>query len=197
MRWSMVETVMVSLVSPQIARKTFTRGQYCQRSSATFPQVRGQAPCTVNGYQLCVWTSTCRRCPRRPERLWPFRVWRGNRDGTTVQGARDDRRGGDDMRSAAASTVGAVALLLGGMAGPAQAGAPVDPVDHYSGEFAHEDKDCGLNLHFDVTFSGRYSAQPAPGSDEAFLGHDRYWFSETITLAGVEGSPSVTTAGSG
>ena len=48
-----------------------------------------------------------------------------------------------------------------------------------------------------MTFSGRYSAQPAPGSDEAFLAHDRYWFSETITLAGVEGSPSVTTAGSG
>jgi hypothetical protein len=100
------------------------------------------------------------------------------------------------MRLVAASTAGVV-LVLGGMAGPAQADAPVDPVEHYSGSFANDSTECGLDLHFEVTFGGRYSAQPAPGSDEAFLAHDRYSFSETITLAGVEDSPYVTTQVSG
>ena len=39
--------------------------------------------------------------------------------------------------------------------------------------------------------------RPAPGSDEAFLLHNRYQFSETITLASDPDGPYVTTKGSG
>jgi hypothetical protein len=70
----------------------------------------------------------------------------------------------------------------------------VDPLEHYSDSFGDDDTECGLDLHFEVTTSGRYSVQPAPRSDEAFLAHDVYSFSETITLAGVEDTPYVTTA---
>ncbi len=93
----------------------------------------------------------------------------------------------------AAAAAGVVGLLLGGMVGPAQAGAPVDPVDHYSGTDGFDITECGLLLHIEVTFSGRYSVQPAPGSDEAFLAHNNYSVSETITLAGVKDSPYVVT----
>ena len=100
------------------------------------------------------------------------------------------------IRTLAAAT-GVVGLLLGGTAGSAQAVAPVDPVEHYSGTDAYDTTDCGLSLHFSVTFGGTYSVHPAPGSDEAFLAHDNYSFSETITQTGVTGGPSVVTHANG
>ena len=64
-----------------------------------------------------------------------------------ASGARATNRWGITMRSVAASTAGVV-LVLGGMAGPAHADAPVDPVEHYSGSFANDSTECGLDLHF-------------------------------------------------
>ncbi len=41
---------------------------------------------------------------------------------------------------------------------------------------------CGLDVHLEQTFSGMFSIRPAPGSDEAFLGHDNYRFTNIFTL---------------
>ena len=95
------------------------------------------------------------------------------------------------------AAAGVVGLLLAGMAGSAQAVAPVQPVDHYSVTDSYDTTDCGLDLHFEVAFSGMSFIRPAPGSDEAFLLHNRYQFSETITLASDPDGPYVTTKGSG
>lgn len=95
------------------------------------------------------------------------------------------------------AAAGVAGLLLSGMAGSAQAVAPVEPVNHYSGSNAYDTTDCGLDLHVEVTFSGMSFVLPAPGSDEAFLGHNRYQFSETITLTSEPDGPYVTTQGSG
>lgn len=70
-------------------------------------------------------------------------------------------------------------------------------MDHDEGTDGFDLTECGLRLHVDVTFSGRFSIQPAPGSDEAFLAHDNYSFAETITLAGAEDGPRVHTSVNG
>ena len=93
----------------------------------------------------------------------------------------------------AAAAAGVVGLLVGGLAAPVQAGPPVAPVSHYAGTDAADITDCGLDLHVEVTFGGRFSIQPAPGSDEAFLAHNRYAFSEVITLAGQQDGPHLVT----
>ena len=100
------------------------------------------------------------------------------------------------IRSVTAA-LGTAALMTGGSAGVAQADAPVAPVDHYAGSDSYNVTDCGLRLHVEVTFSGMTFIRPAPGSEEAFLLHDRYHFAETITLVSDPDGPSVTTAGSG
>jgi hypothetical protein len=96
------------------------------------------------------------------------------------------------VRSASA-VLGVAAMLTSGMAGAAQAAAPVQPVASYSGTDSFDVTDCGQTLHFEVTFSGKDSIRPAPRSDEAFLLHDRYRFSERISLAANPDGPYVIT----
>ncbi|KQT93472.1 hypothetical protein ASG49_00110 [Marmoricola sp. Leaf446] len=86
---------------------------------------------------------------------------------------------------------------MGAAPGIASAAPPLDPVDHYSGTDSFDATDCGLALHFEVSYSGTSFVKPAPGSNEAFLLHDRYRFTETITLASDPDGPYVTTIGSG
>ncbi|WP_148076942.1 hypothetical protein [Nocardioides aurantiacus] len=88
-------------------------------------------------------------------------------------------------------------MLVGAAPGIAHAAPPVDPVDHYVGTDSFDTTDCGLNLHSEVSYSGMSFIKPAPGSQEAFLVHDRYRFTEEITLASDPDGPSVTTRGSG
>jgi len=96
-----------------------------------------------------------------------------------------------------AAAVSVAGLLVAGMAGPAQAGKPFEKVTAYSEHFAFDHNDCGLDLHVEADVSGKFSIHPAPRSDEAFLGHDRYQFTETITLVGDPDGAFVTTAAHG
>ena len=96
------------------------------------------------------------------------------------------------VRSVSAA-LGMATLMACSMTGTAQAAPPVEPVDHYSGTDSYDEAICGLPLHVEVTFSGMSFIRPAPGSDEAFLLHNRYVVSETITLASDPDGPSVTT----
>ena len=89
---------------------------------------------------------------------------------------------GMNIRGIAAG-LGAAGLLVAGVAGPAQAVQPVAKTTPYAQHFLSTTPDCGLDLHFESDVSGRSSIHPAPGSDEAFLFHDNYQFTETITLA--------------
>ncbi|WP_445257116.1 hypothetical protein [Nocardioides aurantiacus] len=70
-------------------------------------------------------------------------------------------------------------------------------MDHYSGTDSVDTRECGLDLHFEVSFSGTSFIRPAPGSDEAFLLRNRYQFTEKITLASNPDGPYVTTRVSG
>lgn len=99
------------------------------------------------------------------------------------------------IRSVAA-VVGVAGLLVMGMAGPAQA-APYAKTSPYANHFSFDTSDCGLELHYESDVSGRSSIHPVPGSTEAFLFHDNYQFSETITLVSDPDGPFVTTAANG
>ena len=96
-----------------------------------------------------------------------------------------------------AAGLGAAGLLVAGVAGPAQAVQPVAKMTPYAQHFSFDTTDCGLDLHFESDVSGRSSIHPAPGSDEAFLFHDNYQFTETITLASDPDGAFVTTQANG
>lgn len=96
-----------------------------------------------------------------------------------------------------AAVAAAAAMLFAVQAGPAAAVKPIQKTEHYSGHDGFDMTDCGLDLHVEVDFGGVASIRPAPGSTEAFLAHDNYWFAEKITLAGDEDGPFVTTQGNG
>jgi hypothetical protein len=96
-----------------------------------------------------------------------------------------------------AAGLGASGLLVAGVAGPAQAVQPVAKMAPYAQHFSFDTTDCGLNLHYESDVSGRSSIHPAPGSDEAFLFHDNYQFTETITLASDPDGAFVTTQANG
>ncbi len=96
-----------------------------------------------------------------------------------------------------AAALGAAGLLVAGVAGPAQAVKPVSKTTPYAQHFSFPTTDCGLDLHFESDISGRSSIHPAPGSDEAFLFHDNYQFTETITLASDPHGAFVTTQANG
>src|SRR4051812_19637988 len=93
--------------------------------------------------------------------------------------------------------LGAACLLVAGVAGPAQAVQPVAKMTPYAEHFSFDTSDCGLALHFESDVSGRSSIRPAPGSDEAFLFHDNYQFTETITLVSDPDGAFVTTHANG
>ena len=95
------------------------------------------------------------------------------------------------------AAVGAVGLLVMGVAGPAQAVKPVQKSAPYSGTDSYNDSDCGLALHVESAFSGRFSIHPAPGSTEAFFAHDQYQFTDRISLAADPDGAYVTARGNG
>jgi hypothetical protein len=96
-----------------------------------------------------------------------------------------------------AATVGAVGLLVMGVAGPAQAVKPVEKSAPYADMDSRDETNCGLAIHVASTFSGRFSVHPAPGSTEAFLAHDNYEFTDVVTLVGDPDGPFVTITGNG
>jgi hypothetical protein len=96
-----------------------------------------------------------------------------------------------------AAAVGAVGLLVGGMAGPAQAVKPFAKTAPYADTDSRDANRCGLALHIESTFSGKLSVHPAPGSTEAFLAHDNYQFTDVVTLVGNPDGPFVTLTGNG
>ena len=98
---------------------------------------------------------------------------------------------------AVAAAAGTAVLFVGAAPGTAHAAPPIDPVDHYSGTDGFDTTECGLDLHVEVSYSGMSFIKQAPGSQEAFLLHDRYRFTEKITLASNPDGPYVTTRGSG
>lgn len=97
---------------------------------------------------------------------------------------------------ALAAALSAAGLLVIGAAVPAQAAPPVVH-DHYSVDQSFDEEVCGLDVHFEGTYTGTFIVSPAVGSTEAFLAHDIYQFTETITLADDPEGPYVTTAGIG
>jgi hypothetical protein len=82
---------------------------------------------------------------------------------------------------ASAAVAGVVVLTLAGPPGTAQADRPIDR-EHYAGQDSGDFELCGLPVHSEATFHGKLSIRPAPGSDEAFLGHNNYWFTNVYTL---------------
>ena len=100
------------------------------------------------------------------------------------------------IRSVAAG-LGVAGLLVTGVAGPAHAGKPFEKSTPYLNEFEFDNEDCGLELHYESVVSGRSSIHPVPGSTEAFLFHDNYRFTETITLVSDPDGPYVTTSAHG
>ena len=80
-----------------------------------------------------------------------------------------------------AALAGLAGLLLTGAPGTAQAVKPIER-EHFEGSDSYDEQMCGLDVHIEATFSGMSSVRPAPGSDQAFLGHFNYQFTEIITL---------------
>src|SRR3954468_21462266 len=96
-----------------------------------------------------------------------------------------------------AGGLGAAWFLGAGGARTARAVQPVAKMTPYAEHFSFDTSDCGLALHFESDVSGRSSIRPAPGSDEAFLFHDNYQFTETITLVSDPDGAFVTTHANG
>jgi hypothetical protein len=93
------------------------------------------------------------------------------------------------MRKArsSAAVAGVIALVLAGRPGTAQADRPIireNTTGHASSDFEL----CGLAVHGEETFSGPFSIRPAPGSDEAFLVHDSYRYTNVFMLDGEDPS---------
>jgi hypothetical protein len=80
-----------------------------------------------------------------------------------------------------AAVAGLAGLLLTGAPGTAQAVKPIER-EHFEGSDSYDEKQCGLDVHVETTFSGVFSVRPVPGSDQAFFGHNNYQFTDIITL---------------
>jgi len=100
-----------------------------------------------------------------------------------LDGPEVPNRKANEMRIArpSAAVAGAVVLTLAGPPGTAQADRPIDR-EHFAGQDSSNFELCGLAVHSEATFEGTSSIQPAPGSDEAFLAHNNYWFTNVYTL---------------
>lgn len=100
-------------------------------------------------------------------------------------------------RALVLATGTALSLVMG--VGPAQAAKPLDH-GHWEGTDSFDVEDCGVVLHIDAAFDGVTTIRVVRGSDgQAFLAHDNYEFSETITLADDDPTTNeyVTTHGKG
>ncbi|MGH8893828.1 MAG: hypothetical protein ACRDWY_11075 [Actinomycetes bacterium] len=99
------------------------------------------------------------------------------------------------LRRALVAVAFAAVALLGVAPGPAQAGKPVEH-SHFEGTDSFDETVCGLDVHFEVAFSGVATIRPVRDSDgQAFFGHSTVGFTETITLADPTSNAFVTTRG--
>ncbi len=85
------------------------------------------------------------------------------------------------MVRASAAVAGVVVLTLAGLTGTAQADRPIER-EHFEGQDSSDFELCGLPVHSETIFKGSSSIRPAPGSDQAFLAHDNYRFTNVYTL---------------
>lgn len=86
-----------------------------------------------------------------------------------------------------------IGVLVLGSSTAANAVKPFEK-GHYEGSDSFTEPDfCGIEVQFDVTFSGVFHTHPVPHSDQAFFGFDNYRFTEIISTA--EGS--IRTEGNG
>lgn len=95
----------------------------------------------------------------------------------------------------ARSVAVALASLALVAAGGTAAQAKPFSMGKFSGTDSFTDVVCGLEVQFDVEFSGHDIVRPVHGSDQAFLGHTSYDFREVITNP--ETGAFVTTHGHG
>ena len=77
----------------------------------------------------------------------------------------------------------------------AHAGKPYEKTSHYAGTDSFDEEDfCGIEVHFEVEFSGSAHILPVKGSDDqAYFGFDNYEFREVISTE----NGSISTHGNG